>query len=112
MNQIKLKRIESQILREVSDIIMNEARDNAIKDITITGCEVTNDLSFAKIYFTTQGDKQLVLKDLGEASGYIRGELAERIEIRHTPKLKFLYDESIEYGQKIESIISEIHGNN
>jgi len=112
MNQIKLKRIESQILREVSDIIMNEARDNAIKDITITGCNVTNDLSFAKIYFTTQGDKQLVLKDLGEASGYIRGELAERIEIRHTPKLKFVYDESIEYGQKIESIISEIHGNN
>lgn len=112
MNQIKLKRIESQILREVSDIIMNEARDNAIKDITITGCEVTNDLSFAKIYFTTQGDKQEVLKDLGEASGYIRGELAERIEIRHTPKLKFIYDESIEYGQRIESIISEIHENN
>lgn len=112
MNQIKLKRIESQILREVSDIIMNEARDNAIKDITITGCEVTNDLSFAKIYFTTQGDKQVVLKDLSEASGYIRGELAERIEIRHTPKLKFVYDESIEYGERIESIISEIHENN
>ena len=112
MNQIKLKRIESQILREVSDIIMNEARDNAIKDITITGCEVTNDLSFAKIYFTTQGDKQLVLKDLGEASGYIRGELANRIDIRHTPKLKFVYDESIEYGNQIESIINELHENN
>ena len=112
MNQIKLKRIESLILREVNEIIMNEARDNAIKDITITGCEVTNDLSFAKIYFTTRSDKQLVLKDLAEASGYIRGELAERIELRHTPKLKFVYDESIEYGQKIESIISEINENN
>lgn len=111
MNQIKIKRIESQILREVSDIIMNDARDNAIKNITITGCEVTNDLSFAKIYFTTQGDRQMVLKDLGEASGYIRGELAERIEIRHTPKIKFVYDESIEYGSKIESIINEIHKN-
>jgi len=112
MNQIKIKRIESLILREVSDIIMNEARDNAIKDITITACNVTNDLSFAKIYFTTQSDKQLVLKDLTEAAGYIRGELAERIDIRHTPKLKFVYDESIEYGQKIESIISEINANN
>ena len=111
MNQIKLKRIESQILREVSDIIMNDARDNAIKNITITGCSVTNDLSFAKIYFTTQGDKNLMLKDLEEASGYIRGELANRIEIRHTPKLKFVYDESIEYGNRIESIIGELHEN-
>lgn len=111
MNQIKLKRIESQILREVSDIIMNDARDKAIKNITITGCSVTNDLSFAKIYFTTQGDKKTMLKDLEEASSYIRLELAERIEIRHTPKLKFVYDESIEYGNRIESIINEIHGN-
>jgi len=110
MNQIKLKRIESQILREVSEIIMNDARDNQIKNITITGCSVTNDLSFAKIYFTTQADKNLMLKDLEEASGYIRGELSERIEIRHTPKIKFVYDESIEYGNRIESIISEIHG--
>ena len=112
MNQIKLKRIESQILREVSDIIMNDARDNQIKNITITGCSVTNDLSFAKIYFTTQGDRKVVLKDLEEAAGYIRVELAERIEIRHTPKIKFVYDESIEYGNRIESIIKEIHGNN
>lgn len=112
MNQIKLKRIESQIIKEVSDIIMNEARDNSIKDITITGCNVTNDLSFAKIYFTTLKDKKEVLKDLSEASGFIRGELSERIEIRHTPKLKFVYDESIEYGEKIESIINEIHENN
>ena len=111
MNQIKLKRIESQILREVSDIIMNDARDKTIKNITITGCNVTNDLSFAKIYFTTQMDKNIMLKDLEEASSYIRLELAERIEIRHTPKIKFVYDESIEYGNRIESIINEIHGN-
>ena len=112
MNQIKLKRIESQILREVSDIIMNDARDRVIKNITITGCSVTNDLSFAKIYFTTQMDKNAMLKDLQEASSYIRLELADRIEIRHTPKIKFVYDESIEYGNRIESIINEIHGNN
>ena len=53
-----------------------------------------------------------MLKDLEEASGYIRGELAERIDIRHTPKLKFVYDESIEYGNKIESIINEINKDN
>lgn len=112
MNQIKLKRIESLILREVSDIIMNDARDNQIKNITITGCNVTNDLSFAKIYFTTTADRKVMQKDLDEASGYIRGILSERIEIRHTPKIKFVYDGSIEYGNRIESIINEIHENN
>ncbi len=109
MNQIKIKRIESQMVKEISEIIMNDARDTTLKTVTITGCEVTNDLSFAKVYFTSFLDKQTILKDLAEASGYIRTELAERIDLRHTPKLKFVYDESIEYGNKIESIINEIH---
>ena len=52
MNQIKLKRIASQIIREVSDILNNDARDNLMHTITITGCDVSNDLSYAKIYFT------------------------------------------------------------
>lgn len=109
MNQIKLKRIESQLTKEISEIILNEARDNTLKTVTITGCDVTNDLSFAKVYFTSFLDKEKILKDLYEASSYIRTLLAERIDLRHTPKLKFVYDESIEYGNKIESIINEIH---
>lgn len=112
MNQIKLKRIESQIVKEISEIILNEARDNTLKSVTITGCEVTNDLSFAKVYFTSfdnKDDRKAILNDLAEASGYIRTELANRIDLRHTPKIKFVYDESIEYGNKIESIINEIH---
>ena len=114
MNQIKIKKIESQMIKEISDIISNEARDSALKQVTITDCDVTNDLSFAKVYFTCfNSDEQLkVLEDLTEASGYIRTELASRMDLRHTPKLKFVYDESIEYGNKIESIISEIHEGN
>ena len=108
MNQIKQKRIESQMIKEISDILMN---DNTLKSVTITGCEVTNDLSFAKVYFTSFIDRVKILEDLSEASGYIRTLLAERIDLRHTPKLKFVYDESIEYGNKIESIINEIHEN-
>ncbi len=111
MNQIKQKRIESEMLKEISDIVLNKARDGILKTITITGCEVTNDLSFAKIYFTSFEDKEIILKEISEASGYIRTELAKRLDLRHTPKLKFVYDESIEYGNKIESIISEIHEN-
>lgn len=111
MNQIKLKRIASSIVKEVSDILNNVARDRLMHTITITGCDVTNDLSFAKIYFTCalDIDKKSIEKELEEASSFIRHELSERIDIRHTPKLIFKFDESIEYGNNIEEKIKEIH---
>lgn len=111
MSSIKIKRIASDIAREVSDILANEARDSLLKTITITGCDVTNDLSFAKVYFTSLSELEpkKLEKELEEASGYIRTNLAERLDLRHTPKLQFVFDKSIEYGNKIESIIKEIH---
>ena len=113
MASIKIKRISSSIAKEISDILSNEARDYVLHKVTITACEVTNDLSFAKVYFTSMDDtnKKDILKDLNEAAGFIRKCLSEKIDIRHTPKLIFVYDESIEYGDKIEKIIKEIHGN-
>lgn len=111
MRDLKLKRIASAISREVSIIIANEASDNLLKSITITGCEVNNDLSIAKVYFTTILDvpKESIEKEVNEAGSFIRRELASRIEIRHTPKLEFEYDESVAYGNKIEQIIKKIH---
>ena len=111
MNQIKLKRIESQMIKEISDIIINRARDSVLKSVTITGCEVSSDLSFSKVYFThlDELDTMEILKELDEASGYIRTELAKRMDLRHTPKIKFVFDKSIEYGNRIEEIINEIH---
>lgn len=111
MNSIKLKKISANIAREVSAIIMNEARDGILKSITITSAEGTNDLSFAKIYFTSilDIDKKSLEKEVNEASSFIRGFLSKNIELRHTPELRFIYDESIEYGQKIDSIIKNIH---
>ena len=111
MNQIKLKRIGSLIVKEVSDILNNVARDKLMHTITITGCDVSNDLSYAKIYFTCvlDIDKKLVEKELEEASGYLRRELSERIEIRHTPKLIFKFDNSVEYGNHIEDLLDRIN---
>ena len=104
----KIERISSDISRIISDILASVARDSLLKTITITGCNVTNDLSFCKVYFTslTNLDKKTLERELNEASPYIRGELSKRIDIRHTPELKFIYDESIEYGKKIDDIIS------
>ncbi len=111
MPKYKIQRINSDILRYVSDIMANEANDVLLKKITITGCEVTNDLSYCKIYFTCIDDelKQDYLeKELNEAAPFIRGKLSERLDIRHTPELIFKYDKSIAYGERIESILDNL----
>ena len=109
---IKNERVNSNIQRELSYILANEVKNPNIKFITITACDVTSDLSFAKVYFTTLGDVKETLKALKSAKGFIRRTLADRIELRHIPELEFIYDESIEYGKKIEEIIEEIHDEN
>lgn len=110
---IKIDRISNNILKEVSVIIANEVKDPDIKFVTITGCKVTNDLSFAKIYFTVLNDekRESTVKALNNAKGFIRKVLADRIDIRHIPELEFVFDESIEYGKRIEDIIERIHEN-
>lgn len=111
MSSVKIERWNHIFTKEISEILNTEVKDEAIHFVTITGCDITNDLSYAKVYFTVleQEKKDLTLKALNKASSFIRGELSDRIEIRHTPELKFIYDESIEYGNKIEEIIEEIH---
>ena len=90
----KIERIASDIARNISDILANEANDSLLKTITITSCKVTNDLSFCKVYFTSLSDldRKTLEKELNEASSYIRGKVSERVDIRHTPEIKFIYD--------------------
>ncbi len=106
---LKGERVASDMQRELGNILLLEAKDEDFKHVTITDCDVTNDLSFAKIYFTTTDDREKVEKDLNNAAGFFRSLLAERLQIRHTPELRFIFDESIEYGRKIEKIIEKLH---
>ncbi len=107
--KLKAERASSDIQKEIGNIILFEAKDKDFKNVTITAVDVTNDLSYAKVYFTTTDDREKVESDLNNASGFFRSLLAERLDIRHTPELKFIFDESIEYGEKIERIIQELH---
>lgn len=107
---IKNDRINSNLQKEISYIIANEVKNPNIKFITITACDVTSDLSYAKVYFTTLDNVSETLKGLKSAKGFIRKTLADRIELRHIPELEFIYDESIEYGNRIEEKIKEIQG--
>ena len=110
---IKIERINHSMIREISYILEREVKDKNIKFVTITDVKVTNDLSFAKVYFTVLNEeyKKETLKALKQASGFIRTKLCERIDIRHMPELEFVYDESIAYGKLIEDKIKEIHNN-
>ena len=107
---VKIERLNDQFQEVISEIIFKEVKDPDLKLITITGCSITSDLSFCKVYYTSLSDnKDEIKKSLKSASSFIRGEISKRIEIRHTPELKFIYDESIAYGQKIDKIIEKIN---
>ena len=97
MASYKINRISSDITKYLSEILANETRDELFKTVTITTSRVTNDLSYCKVYFTTlYEDYKVVEKQLNSASSFIRGKLSEKIDIRHTPVLQFIYDESID----------------
>ena len=111
MANYNLKRIERDIEKYLPVIIQRETTDDLLKTITITGCELTHDLSFCKVYFTSiiDMDKKKLEKEVNEASPFIRGKLAKVMQIRNTPTLRFEYDESIEYADRIETVIKELH---
>lgn len=111
MASIKIERLNHAIQQEISIILMREIKDEEIKFITITGVDTTNDLSYAKVYYTVldESKKEKTEEALKKASSFIRTKLAERIDIRHTPELKFIYDTSIAYGEHIEDIINKIN---
>ena len=111
MANIKIERLNHAFMEEISNILMKEIKDEDISFVTITDVDITNDLSYAKVYFTVLDNekKETTIKTLNGASHFIRGELSKRIEIRHTPELKFIYDDSISYGEHIEDIIEKIN---
>ena len=109
---IKIDRLNNTFVEKISEVLHNDIKDKHINLVTITDARVTNDLSFVKVYFTTMNDnKKEVLLALNNAKGFIRSELCKKMNIRKMPEINFVYDESIEYGKKIENIIERINNN-
>ena len=110
MSSYKKSRVNEEMLREMSQIIRT-VKDPRVSAgfVTITHCDVSGDLKFAKIYYSVlNGDAAEVKKGLISAKGYIRREIAERLNMRNTPELTFISDDSIEQGAKISKILSEM----
>lgn len=107
---VKLDRIRSAIAREIGMILMEEARNEVLKNVSITDVTIDSDLTFAKVYFMTRlDDKEMVERELNEASGFIRKNLAKNLDLRSTPELKFVYDKSMDYSSRIDEIIDELN---
>jgi ribosome-binding factor A len=102
------RRIADQIQRELSDIIRLELKDPRVGMITLIDVEVTPDQSHARVYFTSLGDPSTIeesTRGLQHAAGFLRSELAHRMKLRVVPQLQFKFDESVERGMRLSSLI-------
>jgi ribosome-binding factor A len=103
--------VAEQIHRELSTLLMFEARDPRLSSITITDVDITPDLLIAHVYFTllgTEEDKQATMAGLEHARGYLRTQVAERIQQRLAPELVFRFDRSAEEGERIDRILDRL----
>lgn len=107
----RLERINEQYKKELSQIINYELKNpNATGMISVTRVKVTNDLKFAKVDVSILNAKDVkqTLAALKRSAGFIRSELARRVNLRNTPEIIFELDDSMEYGERIDKILKEI----
>jgi len=111
-NSIKNTRINGEVQRELSNIIRGEIKDPRINPLTsVVAVEVAPDLKTCKAYISVLGDEESqknTLAGLKSAEGFIRSKLAKSINLRNTPEIKFVLDQSIEYGVKMSKMIDEV----
>ena len=111
-NSIKNTRINGEVQRELSSIIRNEIKDPRIAMMTsVTGAAVAPDLKTCKVYISVLGEEKAkadTLSGLRSAEGYIRRMLSKNLNLRNTPELTFVLDESIEYGVNMSKLIDTV----
>ena len=111
-NSVKNTRINGEVLKELSNIIRSEIKDPRINPMTsVVSVEVAPDLKTCKAYISVLGDEQSqkdTITGLKSAEGYIRRELARTVNLRNTPEIKFILDQSIEYGINMYKLIDEV----
>lgn len=111
-NSVKNVRVNAEVMRELGNIIRGGIKDPRISPLTsVVAVEVTPDLKFCKAYISVLGDekaKQDTIKGLKSAEGYIRRQLAASINLRNTPQINFVMDQSIEYGVNMSKMIDDV----
>ena len=104
-------RVGDQILREISNLLLRKVRDPRLKGVSLTDVRMSKDLRHAYVYYSLFGqDEQKKEAQAGfeSAKGFIRKEIGERVHLKYIPDIRFKYDTSLEYGQKMERLLEKI----
>ncbi len=108
--RIRPERVAEQIRMDVAQILQNDMKDPRLGLVTCTRVELTRDLRYAKIYVSVLAEgseKEQTLKALEGATGYVRRRLTERIGLRVSPEIRFIFDPSVEYGIRLDELIEK-----
>jgi ribosome-binding factor A len=112
MDPVTQARINAQVLHTLAELLLRQVKDPRIESVTVTGVEVTSDLAWAKVYFSVLGDdeaRRVAERGLTNVAGFLRREVGRRLRLRSSPQLRFVYDASLERGQRIETLLRELH---
>ena len=107
----RVNRVGEQMKKELGDIIGRKIKDPRIGFVTVTDVEVTGDLQQAKVFISVLGDdaqKENTLKALAKAKGFIRSEIGSRVRLRKTPEITFEFDQSVDYGNRIDTLLHQV----
>ena len=109
------ERVGGLIQKSLSDILRKDIKDPRLDMVMISGVTVSQDLRHAQIYFTTWGgpeNRDAALEGFKKAHGFVKRALARKLGLRYMPELKFFYDESFDYGSKIDKVLTSISTEN
>ena len=110
--KIRAEKVAHLMRREVADILEKKLRDPRLTStVTVTDVEVTQDLSFARIFVTVLGDESAragALEALAHATGFVRHELGDRLDLREVPDIRFVYDTSLDRGARVEDLLRRL----
>jgi len=111
--RIRPEKVAHLMRREVAEILQQRVRDPRVSAmVSVTDVEVTHDLSFARVFVTILGpvaERQSTFEALEHAAGFVRHELGPRLGLREVPELRFVYDESLDRGARVEELLKRIH---
>ena len=104
------ERINSLMHEAIAEILLREVKDPRVHNVTLMAVTVSPDLKLARVYFSTfrPEDREPSLEGLRSASGYIKRQVSGRLRLRHTPELRFLFDETLEKANRLESLLRQV----
>ena len=115
MNNSRMLRVAELIQSEIANMVMRDVKDPRVQHVVITHVEVSPDLRVAKVYFSRYGEKRGNVEEMEEgfkglerAAGFLQRKLAERLQLKSTPRLKFFFDHSLAHSAEIERLLSDV----